>query len=187
MSDLKFELDKEVQIWCRAVHRFGWNRQARIAELADHLYCEIEQLQAAGLSAEVAFRTATEQLGDVAQLQSEHIKNATLLSLLYTQAEQFAFATLKSGDRPMTPKRAALYNILVSLFFAAAIILASYLIADTQYEHHAQTVTYLLIALWFVPFTWLSAAEKDKSIGDSIKCDWALIKRKFSRLVRSKS
>lgn len=185
--DLDFDLEKEVQVWCRAVHRFGWNRQARIAELADHLCCEIERLQATGMSAEAAFRAATEQLGTVAALQSEHMKNATLLSLFYTQAEQFAYTTLRPGGKPMTPKRAALYNILVSLFFATAIILASYLIADTQYENHAQTVTHLLIALWFVPFIWLSAAGNDKSIADLTKYDWALIKRKFSQFVRSKS
>ena len=180
--DLDFDLDKEVQLWCRAVHRFGWNRQARIAELADHLHCEIERLQSEGLSRQAAFRAAAEQLGDVGQLQSEHIKNVPLLSLFFTQVEQVAFATLKSGEKPMTPKRAATYNIVISLVFAAAITLASYLIADTQYEGHAQTVTYLLIAIWFVPFTWLSAAGNGKSIPDSIKCDWALIKRKFSRL-----
>lgn len=183
MSSLDFNLDREVQAWCRSVHAYGWGRQARRAELADHLYCEIDRLQATGLSAQAAFRTATEQLGDVAALQSEHTKNATLLSLFYTQAEQFAYATLQPGGKPMTPKRAALYTILVSLFFAATIVLASYLIADTQYEHHAQTVTHLLIAIWFVPFIWLSAAGSDKSMSESIKCDWALIKRTLSRLI----
>ena len=121
--DLNFDLDREVQAWCRAVHAYGWNRQARREELADHLYCEIERLQATGLAEDAAFHTATEQMGTVAALRAEHTKNATLLSLFYTQAEQFAYATLQPGGKPMTPKRAALYNILVSLFFAAAILL----------------------------------------------------------------
>ncbi len=181
--DQDFDLDREVTAWCRAVHPYGWNRRARREELADHLYCEIERLQAAGLSQQAAFRAATTQLGEVAELQSEHTKNATLLSLFYTQVEQFAFATLKSGEQPMTPQRAATYNIVISLFFAAAILLASYLMVNTQYEEYAQTVTYLLIALWFVPFTWLSAAKNDKSMADAMKCDWALIKRTISRFV----
>ena len=185
MPSLEFDLEQEVQAWCRTVHPYGWNRRARVAELADHLYCELERQQAAGLSEEAAFRAATEQLGDVGTLQAEHTKNATLLTLFYTQVEQFAFATLQSGEKPMTPKRAALYNIVVALFFAAAIILASYLIADTQYEDHAQTVTYLLIAIWFIPFTWLSAAENDKSVSALLTCDWALIKRAVSHLLRS--
>lgn len=87
----------------------------------------------------------------------------------------------------MSPKRAATYNIGLSLIFAAAILLASYLMVNTQYEEYAQTVTYLLIALWFAPFTWLSAAEKDKSMADAMKCDWALIKRTISRLVNPKA
>ncbi|MEZ4863465.1 MAG: permease prefix domain 1-containing protein [Caldilineaceae bacterium] len=177
--DMDFDLDAAVQAWCRSVHTYGWNRQARREELADHLYCEVERLQSEGLTEQAAFRMATERLGDIGLLQAEHTKNATILSIFYTHVEQFAFATLKSGKNSMTPQRAATYNILVSLFFAAAILLASYLIADTQYERHAQTVTHLLIAIWFVPFLWLSAAGNDKSR----RCDWASIKRTLSRLV----
>ena len=44
----------------------------------------------------------------------------------------------------------AVLNILVSLIFAMSILATSYLLADTQYR---QTVTYLLIAIWWIPFS----------------------------------
>ncbi len=53
----------------------------------------------------------------------------------------------------MNPKKAAFLNLAVSIFFAAAIILFAALLKDTPYH---QTVTGLLIALWWIPFAFLS-------------------------------
>lgn len=54
----------------------------------------------------------------------------------------------------MSPKRGATLVVLVSLAFAAAILLASYLMGDSP---NRETVVFLLIAVWWVPFTYLSA------------------------------
>lgn len=54
----------------------------------------------------------------------------------------------------MSPKRPTLSIIIVSLIFAIAILVSSYLFADTGY---ADTITYILIAIWFVPFAYLVA------------------------------
>ena len=48
----------------------------------------------------------------------------------------------------------AFLMILVSLMFAAAILIASYLLRGTE---HGDTATYFLIALWFIPFSFLCA------------------------------
>lgn len=55
----------------------------------------------------------------------------------------------------MTNKKASLLIIIISLFFAAAMIISSLLLNDTQYSDHSQTITYFLIALWFIPFSYL--------------------------------
>ena len=54
----------------------------------------------------------------------------------------------------------ALLQIIFALIFAAAILLSSYLLNGTQYVQHKDTVMFLLIALWFVPFTFLARKEK---------------------------
>ena len=53
----------------------------------------------------------------------------------------------------MKPKQAAIVNIFVSLVFAAAIIAAGFLLDETQ---HKETVMGLLIAAWWIPFSYLS-------------------------------
>jgi len=52
----------------------------------------------------------------------------------------------------MNPKNAHLYIILVSIVFTVVILIVSQLLADKSY---AGTVTNLLIALWFIPFTYI--------------------------------
>ena len=62
----------------------------------------------------------------------------------------------------MKPSNPALQLILVSLFFAAAILVASYLMKGTEY---GDTATYVLIAIWFIPFSYLCAATQRKPCG----------------------
>lgn len=57
----------------------------------------------------------------------------------------------------MDSKKVTLYIILVSLAFALAILMSSYILADTNY---AQTATFVLIAIWFIPFTYLANKHK---------------------------
>ncbi len=59
----------------------------------------------------------------------------------------------------MTLRDNTLSIIVVSLIFAVAIALSTYIFADTGYS---QTVVYLLIALWFIPFTLLIRAREQK-------------------------
>ena len=46
--------------------------------------------------------------------------------------------------------------LIVSLLFAGVILLASYFLKDTDY---GQTVTHLLIAVWWIPFSLLSTPQ----------------------------
>ena len=57
----------------------------------------------------------------------------------------------------MKPKTVAFLLIAVSLAFAGAIVLSSYLLKESAYAHHADTITYLWIALW-----WREAYRRDR-------------------------
>jgi hypothetical protein len=59
----------------------------------------------------------------------------------------------------MNCKKAKLANILVSLFFALAMILSSYFIADKDLS---DKVVFILIAVWLVPFFYLNKQTKRK-------------------------
>ena len=60
----------------------------------------------------------------------------------------------------MTNKKINLLQIGIALVFAAVIILSNYLMKGAE---HSDTVMYLLIALWFIPFLYLSRlANKNK-------------------------
>ncbi|KAA3613119.1 MAG: hypothetical protein D8M58_12485 [Calditrichaeota bacterium] len=53
----------------------------------------------------------------------------------------------------MNSRKIAALQIGVALFFAATILLASYL-------GGSDTITYLIIAVWFIPFSWLASKEQ---------------------------
>lgn len=56
--------------------------------------------------------------------------------------------------RSLSPEKAGLLLILVSLFFAGAMMLSSHLLKGTGID--SQNVSHWLIALWFIPFSYLS-------------------------------
>jgi hypothetical protein len=52
----------------------------------------------------------------------------------------------------MSSKKVAILQIGVALLFALAILLSSYFIDSSE---QSQTVTTILIGIWFVPFSYL--------------------------------
>ena len=60
----------------------------------------------------------------------------------------------------MNPKKAAFLIIIVSIAFAIAIVISSYLLADTGYS---QTAMFILIAIWWIPFTYFIKMSKRKA------------------------
>lgn len=53
----------------------------------------------------------------------------------------------------MKPKKAATLNIAVALIFATAMIVSSIMIDDAE---KANQTTFLIIALWIIPFIWIN-------------------------------
>lgn len=68
---------------------------------------------------------------------------------------------------PMKPQKAALLNIVVSLVFAAAILISSFVLVD---EKLATTVMFVLIALWWIPFSYLSTTRQKRSLKSEYLC-----------------
>lgn len=63
-----FELDKEIDSWCKIFRHSGSLTEAEIDELKDHLCCEIERQQGNGLPIEQAFTVAIEKLGNTEEI-----------------------------------------------------------------------------------------------------------------------
>ena len=57
----------------------------------------------------------------------------------------------------MEPRKERTFNIAISIVFGVVIVLFSYFFKGTRYDG---TITSLLIALWIIPFSWLSTRCK---------------------------
>lgn len=161
-----FNLDNEVRQWCRLVHPTGSDRETLIAELEDHLHCEIDRLVAEGYSEETAFQMATTQLGERSALQREYKKNRNRIVNAICGTE----SRIARWRRTISPKRAAVLHIVTALFFAASIMVSSWLLQDRQ---HAETARNILLAIYMIPFTLLCSpcskrGHEDSS--DAIEC-----------------
>jgi len=53
----------------------------------------------------------------------------------------------------MNPSKKPLYYVIVSIIFAAVMQMSPTIFADTGYS---QLITFLLIAVWFVPFFYVN-------------------------------
>ncbi len=138
------ELDRKIDAWCRSVHPEGRRHEAKIEELKDHIHCVVEGLIKEGMSSKEAFLQATQQTGDVQELKNEHAKNNTLIDRLEKWSNQ------------MTPKKLALTQIVLALVAAGVMLAADAIVAGAEYE---QTITYTILAIWFVPFMYLAGKE----------------------------
>jgi len=59
----------------------------------------------------------------------------------------------------MDYKKARLANILISIFFALVMLVSSYFIEDKDLS---ENVMFMLIAIWLVPFFYLSKQSQGK-------------------------
>ncbi|MEM7518893.1 MAG: hypothetical protein AAF368_18475 [Planctomycetota bacterium] len=148
-------IEKRALAWCRRVHPLGLGRSARVAELYDHLMSDVEARIADGVLAEQAFQEAVTQMGGSGELAAEHAK---LRGVQKWSAVLVALATCNSevlATRVTYRERAALL-LGISLFFAGLMIASSAWLAGWG---PSQRVVFLLMAVWFVPFSVLSSVS----------------------------
>ncbi len=119
-----FDLDKEIDAWCRSVRSNGWKQASSNAELRDHLYCEIGRLSEEGLSEKQAFLAATERMGNVEDLRLEYSKNRNLVStfsdLLLVNSRTTSGGADMSKSKPLLPTITSSIGMLIGGLLGAA-------------------------------------------------------------------
>ncbi len=151
------DLNRAIDGWCRKVHPRGVQHEEQIAELSDHLHCEIEALLACGHDQREAFALATERMGAPAELADEHRKNGSLLARMCRTVQEADSALMVPIRRHLSPKAASAVLLAVSLFAAGLMLLSGWLLPDFV------NATYLILAAWFVPFHLLSVRSGEKA------------------------
>ncbi len=134
-----FDLDREVANWTAAVYAARCRPEAGVAELTDHLHCEIDRARQEGLSDEEAFRTAVARLGSVPELIAENAKNRSALG---TACEVVARA-----ERSLSSEQRRLLYIHAWVW-AAVMIATSVILKKTAGDTSAWFSGTILIPLW---------------------------------------
>ncbi len=159
-----FQLEQAMDNWCDRILVNRCNNQVKADEIKDHLYCVIERLTDEGLDEQQAFNAATRQLGEADDLMAEYAKNKALLNKV-CEAEQTFLSKLRIKN--MNPKKAGMYQTVVALIFAAAILVSSYLLKDTG---HGPTIMLILVGLWCIPFSIINASSGKHSARSEFEC-----------------
>jgi hypothetical protein len=139
-----FDLNREVTAWSNSVHAERCRAAAGVAELTDHLYCEIERGRAEGLSEEEAFRAAIGRLGSASELMAEEGKNRSALGSVCQVAAKLDGAGLRPDHRGALLAHAFIW---ASLIIATSMMLSKTAVRD---------VYSLLLMVVFIPLWWAS-------------------------------
>ncbi len=157
-----FQLERAIADWTGSLRLKGMFSSARLAELEDHLRCEIEKQISNGKSAEHAFRDAAGQLGDVRQLATAYAVNAGWFRKLWQQLKQEYF----TAGGTMRQRTKSIIVILNAMFFASVILLSKWYWMNDGFT---DTTAFLIIAVWFA--THLAISDpKSTSLRSEIRC-----------------
>jgi hypothetical protein len=143
-----FNLDREVAAWAAAVHAERCRPEAGVAELSDHLYCEIDRARAEGLSEEEAFRAAVARLGTPADLAAEHAKNRGPLAKVCRVAAAMDGGTIWSADQ----RRLLTAHSMIW----ASMMIATSIVMTAASLKAAAAVSLWLITVIYTPLWWSS-------------------------------
>ncbi|MCU1229931.1 MAG: hypothetical protein JWO97_2815 [Acidobacteria bacterium] len=135
-----FDLNREVETWSAAVYAERCQPAASVAELSDHLYCEIDLARAAGLSDEEAFRAAVARLGSVSELSAENAKNRSAVGA--------ACAVAAKLEGPVSRQHRG-------LLLAHALLWATLMIASAAVLKKTEIAGWMLVAI-LIPLWWAS-------------------------------
>lgn len=142
-----FDLNDEIDRWCKAVVLENCAGRDKLEELKDHLHCLVEEHQAEGLDERAAFARALKQMGDFEHVSAAYAGNTNLLQKMAAFDRRL---TRRIGRR-FSDKQIAAMLLGVSMLFAASIIAANY------FWPQQDNLTFYIIALWFIPFAVLSS------------------------------
>ena len=66
------------------------------------------------------------------------------------------FCNLHSFTESLSPERAWVLAIIISVFAALLMIVSSYILNNTQYAENSQKVTWVIMSIWWFPFYGLT-------------------------------
>lgn len=136
-----FELEREVRAWSEAVYASRCRNAASVAELSDHLYCEIDRARAEGMSDEQAFAAAVAKLGSASELAAEHAKSRSWLARFYAWEVQ--------ASRGASGRKQAWLHIANALIWAMVMLASAYLLKKDGAPHDTRTsILFLLLSSW---------------------------------------
>jgi len=148
-----FDLQREVSAWCRSILPEGCDNREQLAELEDHLMCEIERLEKTGLPQQEAFEQATRRMGEARMIMTEYSKNQSFVARLcaldrkLSGAEQLADPKLRR-----TARRLLVGN---SLLWAAAMLATALL--SSEPDDVGRLVPLVFVPLWFASFALINS------------------------------
>ncbi len=139
-----FDLEREVAAWSATVYAGRCRRAESVAELSDHLWCEIDRGRAAGMSDPAAFAAAVAKVGEASALAAEVARSRSWLGAAWAAVVRHERANL--GHR--------------GLFVAHGLVWAALMIAVAVALKSApstapSTFLWLLICV-LVPGQWAS-------------------------------
>lgn len=143
-----FDLKTEVEEWSRYVAGQGCTSWSRKEEIIDHLYCEMEELRAKGLSEREAFLEAARRMGDSKERFDEYAKNRGFLDFGCYVAPNRNLGGGRYKGSQITLSSLAFFTLLYVVFFAGVIFATSKLLAGSGYLDKVSAVLYFL---WLVP------------------------------------
>ena len=137
-----FELEREVRAWSEAVYATRCRSAASVAELSDHLYCEIDRARAEGMSDEQAFAAAVAKLGSASELAAEQAKGRSWLARFYAWEVRAA--------RGASGRKQAWLSMANALIWGVAMLASGYVLRKHDVPHDARTTILLLLLMSYV-------------------------------------
>jgi hypothetical protein len=136
-----FDLDREVANWTAAVYAARCRPEAGVAELTDHLYCEIDRARGEGMSEEEAYHAAVARLGSVPELIAENAKNRSALGAVCE--------VVARAERSLTPEQRRLLNVHAFLWAVAMIAGSAIVKRAAVPDLSAWFLLTALLSLWW--------------------------------------
>ena len=157
-----FDLNKEIRAWCRSALPDGCGDD-QLAELEDHLHCEIERLQGEGLDETTAFDRATKRLGEARILMNEYSKNQSFVARLCALDRRLSGA--ENIRNPAVKKLAGRLVVGQSILWAAAMLATALLTRGS--ENAGYLVTVVFVPLWFASYLLINTTLKSADDGSA--------------------
>jgi hypothetical protein len=134
-----FDLEREIEQWCRTIIDCGCARETDLNELKDHLHCLVEEHREQGHTEQDAFVEAIKQMGDTRLITDEYARNRTLLQKIAAYDRKVQ----RSITRRFSAKQLIWFLLGFSMFCALLMLLLA---------AYGGLAVFWIMLIWFIPF-----------------------------------